>query len=486
MPSKKLRLTKFLENIGSYSPMSFSASVLGTTPNLKDEDNDDPLNKLTALYGQNEKEEQEEQDEENQEQYAQKMLLSLVNSENEEDESRPADIIDRNNNNLAAIQTANDWSPPPDQYERDQGHKELMMAISDLRRELADMKSGRAQPQRPADPEEEESLQHSYGEYRDVCPVCNGTGNGAHNKKCSFCHGSGVLGVSSDRFYRKGWVEAGDEDQSVEEEEFTCTTCDGSGVDESGHTCPRCKGTGVVDTSTPFDNNKNYSKYGNMGTSSEPMGSENGEEDEEQMSWEEDESDNTKQERARQMFTPLVNQGKSRQEIIDQFMKQIGVTNSTAVSYYQRLAKEAGLTTSGDRELGQREPPGLGVAAGPDKMGGINPNGSQGASLGGEQGEPESNVDGFEVEDDPDRQGLIRTVKGAHLVYKRKQEDGTYDELWVFKAGKDMKDALKVRRAILAGTDIPPKSTKSQDGSQSYTLTSLGNGQVLHIKGLPN
>ena len=39
------------------------------------------------------------------------------------------------------------------------------------------------------------------------------------------------------------------------------------------------------------------------------------------------------------------------------------------------------------------------------------------------------NVDGFEVEDDPDRQGLIRTVKGAHLVYKRKQEDGTYDEL---------------------------------------------------------
>ncbi|MDE1830558.1 MAG: hypothetical protein KGI25_09565 [Thaumarchaeota archaeon] len=81
---------------------------------------------------------------------------------------------------------------------------------------------------------------------------------------------------------------------------------------------------------------------------------------------------------------------------------------------------------------------------------------------------------------------MIRTVKGAHLVYKRKNEEGTFDELWVFGTGGDMENSLKVRRAILAGTDIPPRATKSQNGAQSYTLKTLGNGQILHIKGLPN
>jgi hypothetical protein len=213
-----------------------------------------------------------------------------------------------------------------------------------------------------------------------------------------------------------------------------------------------------------------------------------GGEEENEESYEEDEQEDTKQARARQMFTALVNQGMPRQDIIDQFMKNIGVTNSTATSYYQRLAKEAGLTTSGDREApAGGAPPGLGSAAGMDPSVMAN-----GGGAGGEQGmemmpqEPESNIDGFEVEGDPDKQGLIRTVKGAHLVYKRKNEEGTYDELWVFSTGDDIKNTLEVRRAILAGTDIPPRALKSENGQQSYTLTSLGNGQILHIKGLPN
>lgn len=213
------------------------------------------------------------------------------------------------------------------------------------------------------------------------------------------------------------------------------------------------------------------------------MGSEENEE-----SYEEDEQDNTKQAKARQMFSTLINQGVARQDIIDRFMKNIGVTQSTATSYYQRLAKEAGLTTSGDREMpGQGEPPGLGTAAG------VNPQIAVGGQSQANQQnmempeEPESNISGIEVEGDPDKQGLIRTVKGAHLVYKRKNEEGSYDELWVFGVeNNDIRDSLEVRRAIIAGTDIPPRALKSEDGRQSYTLTTLGNGQLLHIKGLPN
>lgn len=351
MATKKIRLINFLENIGSYSPMSFSATVLATTPNLRDEDNDDPLNKLTSFYGQS----NEESSTEEQEEKVASTLRSLLGSD-EEDESRPADIIDRNNNNLAAVQSANTYTHVETPHDRAEEHKQLIAAINDLKQEIHDMRTSKSQPGLP---------------------------------------------------------------QSEEEEAY-----------------------------------------------------------------EEDESDATKQERARQMFMPLVNQGKSRQDIIDQFMKQIGVTNSTAVSYYQRLAKEAGLTTSGTRDLPGNEPPGLGSASGTEPT--ALPQGGSEMPTQTSTEEPQSNINGFEVEGDPNRQGLIRTVQGAHLVYKRKEEDGTYDELWVFKTGSDMKDALKVRRAILAGTDIPPKSTKSQDGSQSYTLTSLGNGQLLHIKGLPN
>jgi len=87
---------------------------------------------------------------------------------------------------------------------------------------------------------------------------------------------------------------------------------------------------------------------------------------------------------------------------------------------------------------------------------------------------------------DPDHQGVIRTVKHAHLVYKRKNEEGSYDELWVYNIGDKVNDELEIRRDILAGTDILPKSTTSEDRSQQYTVTTLGNAQILHITGLPN
>ncbi len=91
-----------------------------------------------------------------------------------------------------------------------------------------------------------------------------------------------------------------------------------------------------------------------------------------------------------------------------------------------------------------------------------------------------------EGDEDEDRQGVIRTVDNSHLIFKRQNEEGTYDELWIYNTGADMKDELEIRRNILAGTDIPSNRTKSDDGTQAYTLTSMGNAQYLQIRGLPN
>lgn len=88
--------------------------------------------------------------------------------------------------------------------------------------------------------------------------------------------------------------------------------------------------------------------------------------------------------------------------------------------------------------------------------------------------------------EDPDRQGIIRTVDNAHLVYKRQTAAGDYEELWVYNTGDSLPKELETRRAILAGTDIPQGKTKSDDGSQSYELVTLGNAQLLKISGLPN
>jgi hypothetical protein len=94
----------------------------------------------------------------------------------------------------------------------------------------------------------------------------------------------------------------------------------------------------------------------------------------------------------------------------------------------------------------------------------------------------EENADGS----DPDFQGVIRTVTGACLVYKRKTEDGTYEELWIYNVGKNMRNEVKTRRSILAGTDIPPHDVASEDGSQTVETTTVGNVQYLKITGLPN
>ena len=92
-----------------------------------------------------------------------------------------------------------------------------------------------------------------------------------------------------------------------------------------------------------------------------------------------------------------------------------------------------------------------------------------------------------EQNDDPNFQGVIRHIPGAHLVYKRQTDEGTFDELWIYKIGPNNSDAeTNTRREILAGSDIEPGHTQSKDGKQQMDLWSVGNVQFLNLTGLPN
>jgi len=181
---------------------------------------------------------------------------------------------------------------------------------------------------------------------------------------------------------------------------------------------------------------------------------------------------------ARRLFQTLINRPDlSRKDIIQHFIDHVGVTHSTAVSYYERLAKEAGMTNVDDKEdLGLGVDMG-GPAAASDAASGVTPQ------------RPDQMPDdqmGDEEDIPEEREGIIRTVPNAHLVYKRQSEDGSFEELWVYNTDNTLDTDMKIRHDILAGTDIPPKKTKSPDGTQTYTLTNMGNAQYLHVKGLSN
>lgn len=127
----------------------------------------------------------------------------------------------------------------------------------------------------------------------------------------------------------------------------------------------------------------------------------------------------------------------------------------------------------------------LGLEGDMDDMEGMEGSeGLEGEDQLGLEGEGE---DEFGEEEDPNRQGAVRLVPGAHLVFKRQQEDGTFSEMWIYNMGEEGdKSASKVRKSILAGTDIPQEEIESEDGAQTYNIWTAGNAQVLRIEGLPN
>lgn len=89
--------------------------------------------------------------------------------------------------------------------------------------------------------------------------------------------------------------------------------------------------------------------------------------------------------------------------------------------------------------------------------------------------------------EDPNKQGVLRKVEGVRLVYKRQTENGSYEELWAYNISKsNAPDSFKKRRAILAGTDIPPNKSTSPDGSQTYDIWTTTNAELIRVKGLQN
>jgi hypothetical protein len=97
----------------------------------------------------------------------------------------------------------------------------------------------------------------------------------------------------------------------------------------------------------------------------------------------------------------------------------------------------------------------------------------------------DNEFDEGQSEEDPDKQGMIRTVRGAYLVYKRVTSNNNYEELWVFNT-KNIKSQTKIKNDILAGTDIDPVKLMSPDGGQSAMTWNRGNVQFLTLTGLPN
>jgi len=81
--------------------------------------------------------------------------------------------------------------------------------------------------------------------------------------------------------------------------------------------------------------------------------------------------------------------------------------------------------------------------------------------------------------------GLIRTVRGAYMVYKRVTPENNYEELWIYNM-KDVKYQTKIRNSILAGTDVDPITLISPNGEQRADIYTKGNVQFVHIDGLPN
>lgn len=187
--------------------------------------------------------------------------------------------------------------------------------------------------------------------------------------------------------------------------------------------------------------------------------------------------------RARPIFLQsIAKPGITRAEIIEQMVKQLGITDSSAISYYQRLAKEFNYhpddnEESNDNNIGQ--------------MDDIEQNDQElddpiNMELDDEM-DDELSDENPEVQEweNPDRAGLIRVVDNAHLVYKRQDEDGTFSEMWIYNVD-NLNDELKIRRDILAGTDIPQNRTRSEDDKQRYKISTMGNAQIITISGLSN
>ena len=186
------------------------------------------------------------------------------------------------------------------------------------------------------------------------------------------------------------------------------------------------------------------------------------------------------------MIKPMIIRGTYNQEDIEKRMIQrLGIKPATADTYYHMIVKELNIedrSVDDEDELPEEDD-----------------------ETGFDEGEPDSEMlpdiefdddgvmvgdaeledDEYAIQDNPERRGIVRRIDNAHLVYKRMNDSGTFDELWIFNTSDNMSDSLEIKRAILAATDIPPRQTTSEDGIQRYTMTTMGDVQFMEINNLP-
>jgi len=207
--------------------------------------------------------------------------------------------------------------------------------------------------------------------------------------------------------------------------------------------------------------------------------------------WAEEEIETVNKEmKAFQLFNSMINRPNvSRQDIVTAIMNSTGATESTAITYYTRFHKGM-KKQAATNDTSRSSDIGTGVSGGnPDDLpmtNMANDVGDSVANVGDQEMESPQSPPEIQVFDDPTKAGVIRTVKNAHLVYKKQTEDGTFTELWIYNIHRNSHDELDIRRSILAGTDIPKTKTRSVDGIQHYTITTMGNAQLLKINGLYN
>lgn len=194
-----------------------------------------------------------------------------------------------------------------------------------------------------------------------------------------------------------------------------------------------------------------------------------------------------KKDDARRMITPMIIQGTfSQQEIEDRMMQRLKIKPTTADTYYHMIVKELKLANRSTNEKSKEADT---TAA--SKDGREEPEAEllpdiefddDGVLV---RGIDELDDDQLAVKNDINKRGVIRRIKNAHLIYKRQNSTGSFDELWIFNSSSNMTDALDIQRDILAATDIGPRQTTSEDGSQKYKLSTVGDVQYLEITGLP-
>lgn len=80
-------------------------------------------------------------------------------------------------------------------------------------------------------------------------------------------------------------------------------------------------------------------------------------------------------------------------------------------------------------------------------------------------------------------EGETRFVRGARMLWKSKEEDGTFTERWMYLA-QSIDDIVRIKRDILSGTDIPVTKTQSPDGRQGFVMEQYGDCVFLTINGL--